>query len=134
MSHLSTFKNETLKNVEKEMLEKSLAELGLSLDYNDKHFENTWIQDTVNYGTFRYHGKKIAAGINMVKDEKGDTRVEISGDFYGTGIDDSEIMNAIAQVYQKNDIVKRVTNARWSVDSVEKNQENEYEIMVSRFA
>lgn len=124
MSHLTTYNNNNLINVKKEMLEKSLAEIGIILDYEDRHIRNSYISDTVD-AAFIVNGKRIAAGINFKKNNNGDEIVEVAGDFWGTGLNQEEITNKISQIYQKNNIIEKCKSQRWYVENENEIKENE---------
>lgn len=135
MSHLTTFSNNSLTNTNKETLSKSLAELGILLDYEDRTIKNTWINEQVDAAII-YKNKRIAVGLNFVVNAEGKEEVIVAGDFYGTGLNQETLTNQIAQVYQKNDIVNKCRSQRWHVDesSIRTNEAGEFVIQASRFA
>lgn len=136
MSHLSTFKNDALKNADREKLAKAFSEIeGMALDYTIKSIQNTWIQDTVDGGLV-YNGRNIPLGVKFNTDAENNTIAEIVGDAYGTGIDQEELTNRVSQIYQKNDIVEKCRRQRWYVrdEDIVQNEEGEYVIQAYRYA
>lgn len=135
MSHLTTFKNNSLVNTNKETLCKSLAEMDIILDYENKNIKNSWINKDCDAAMI-YKGKRISVGINFKMNEDGTELVEVEGDFYGTGLNQEQLTNRIAQIYQKNDIINKCRSQRWFVseENIKVNEEGEYVIQASRFA
>lgn len=124
MSHLTTYKNNSLLNTKREMLEASLKELGIDLDYKNNTIKNTWINEKVDAAMI-YEGKRIAVGLNFVTNEAGDEEVVVAGDFWGTGLNQAELTNKIAQTYQKNNVIEKCRSQRWFVeDSAVTTKEN----------
>ena len=135
MSHLSTYSNDCLKTTERSMLLKSLREIEVELDFNNRTIRNTWIESTVD-AAIVYKGKRIAAGLNFKTNEDGTESVEVVGDFYGTGLNQEAFTNQIAQVYKKNDIINKCEEQRWYIDeeNVTMNDKGEYVIQAYRYA
>lgn len=124
MSHLTTYKNNSLLNTKREMLEASLKELGIELDFKNNTIKNTWINEKVDAAMI-YQGKRIAVGLNFVTNEAGDEEVVVAGDFWGTGLNQADLTNQIAQTYQKNNIIDKCRSQRWFVeDSAVTTKEN----------
>lgn len=140
MSHLTTFKNNSLTNTNKEMLAKAISEIqGLSINYSIKNIKNTWINETVDAG-FVYNSKAIAVGlrfeesINTETGKKEEVAV-VAGDFYGTGLRQKEITNKIAQIYQKHRVIDVCQDAMWTIDQDEIVEEDgEIVIQAYRYA
>ena len=105
MSHLTNYENRSLINTNKEMLGRAVAEMGVTLDYVNTEIKNTWITEQVDAAII-YNGKRIAAGLNFVT----------SGDFYGTGLDQEEFTNLIAQTYQKHNVISKCEEQGWYVE------------------
>lgn len=117
MSHLTTFKNNALQNTNKEMLQKSVAEIkDLELDLNIKNIRNTWISESVDAG-FIYRGEPIAVGLRFSTDDEGNESCVVAGDFYGTGLRQEEITNKIAQIYTKNNFIDKCMKANWFLEN-----------------
>ena len=83
MSHLSTYSNDCLKTTERSMLLKSLREIEVELDFDNRTIKNTWIESIVDAAIVD-KGKRIAAGLNFKTNEDGTESIEVVGDFYGT--------------------------------------------------
>ena len=73
------------------------------------NYENRSLINTNN-------GKRIAAGLNFVTNDKGEETVVVSGDFYGTGLDQEEFTNLIAQTYQKHNVISKCEEQGWYVE------------------
>lgn len=115
MSHLTTYSNNSLVNCNKTLLETSLKELGIELDYSNRVIKNQWITETVD-AAIVYQGKRIAVGLNFKTNAEGQEEVEVAGDFYGTGLNQTELTNKIAQTYQKNNVIEKCKSQRWFVN------------------
>ena len=115
MSHLTTYKNNALQNTNKEILEQSLLEMGITLDRNNRTIKNSYIEETVDAAII-YNGQRLCAGLNFKTDAEGNEMIEMAGDFWGSGLDQTEFTNKIAQVYKKNDIINKCRNQSWYID------------------
>ena len=135
MSHLTTFKNNSLINTKRDLLAESVKELGLTLDYNHKTVKNQWINEEVD-GCFMMDGKYIAVGVRFSTNENGEEEVTVAGDFYGTGLNQQELTNKIAQTYQKNRVLDICAESHWYVDddAIVTNENGEIEITAYRYA
>lgn len=118
MSHWKTFKNDVLSDTNKNYLSTALAEIGVELDTNIKSISNTWGKEDVDMG-FKKDGRPIALGLKEVDGEGGKKVLELRGDFYGTGLNESTFMDKLSQVYQRENIVNKLQDNRWTVDSVQ---------------
>jgi hypothetical protein len=47
----------------------------------------------------------------------GKETIELRGDFYSTGLNEQGFIDKLSQVYQKENIVSKVNDAGWTVDS-----------------
>lgn len=135
MSHLTTFKNNSLINTNRELLTASIAELGLSIDFNHKNIRNTWINDTVD-AAFKKNGEYIAVGLRFTTNADGEEEVTVAGDFWGTGLKQEELTNKIAQVYQKNRVINVCQEANWFIeqDAVKTEENGDIVIQAYRYA
>lgn len=115
MSHLTTYKSQSLVNPKRELLELALEELGIKLDYSNKTIKNQWITETVD-ASFIYNGKRIAAGLNFKTNAQGQEEVEMAGDFWGTGINQQQLTDKMSQIYQKHSIIEKCRSQRWFVN------------------
>lgn len=132
MSHLTTFKNNSLINTNRELLASSIAEIGLTIDFNHKNIKNTWIDDTVD-ATFMKDGRYIAVGLRFTTNSEGEEEVTVAGDFYGTGLRQEELTNRIAQVYQKNRVISVCQEANWFIDQDAIKTEENGEIVIEAY-
>ena len=138
MSHLSTFKNNALGNVREELLQKSLSEVGLQIDFHNKKITTSrwsWREKDVD-GVFMRNGEVLPIGVAFTQNADGTQSCEIVGDFYGTGLNEVEVNNKIAQYYTKNHIIDKCEQQGWTVDysTVEENKEGEIVFEAFRYA
>jgi hypothetical protein len=135
MSHITNFKNDCLVNTDRARLNAALREMGITLDTENRKIENAWINDTVD-AVLVVDGKRIPAGLNF-KMVDGNETIEVSGDFYGTGINQKELTDKLAQVYQKHDIVAKCKDQKWYVDEAAENiredENGDYVIQAYRY-
>lgn len=134
MSHLTTYNSEVLVNCKKTLLKKAVLDLGLGIDYNIKTIKNTWITEMVDAGLLK-DGKPIAIGFNFKKEGKN-IKLEVAGDFWGTGIDQSSFINKLAQAYKKHDVIFQCKQQGWTVNSEDitiDKKTNEIVIQASRY-
>lgn len=113
MSHWKKFTNDVLTNTKTETLRTSLAEMNVELDTTIKQISNTWGKEPVDMG-FKHNGRVIALGLKDV----GEGKMELRGDFYGTGLNESQFMDKLSQTYQKHNIQEKLQLAGWSIDEV----------------
>lgn len=129
MSHWKTFKNDALTNTNTSLLGKALKELGVDLDTNIKSIRNTWGHEEVDMG-FKINGNPIALGFKQVGD-----KLELRGDFYGTGLREHDFMDKVSQLYTREDIVNKInTQTQYTIDSMTTNQNGEIEILAYCYA
>lgn len=135
MSHLTTFKNNSLINTKRDMLATSVAEIGLELDFNHKNIRNTWINETVD-AAFKKDGNYIAVGLRFETNADGEEEVTVAGDFWGTGLRQEELTNQIAQVYQKNRVISVCQEANWFIeeDAIRTEENGDIVIQAYRYA
>lgn len=117
MSHWKKFESDVLTNTKVSLLSTSLAEMGVELDTSIKNISNTWGREEVDMG-FKVNGRPIALGLKEIEVD-GEKKMELRGDFYGTGLNESQFMDKLSQVYQKHNIVEKLENNRWTVESVQ---------------
>lgn len=133
MSHLTTFKNNALTNTKKDLLAVAVSEIaGLELDFNHKNIKNTWINETVD-ASFKYNGKHIAVGLRFETNAEGEEEAVVAGDFYGTGLNQEELTNKIAQVYQKHKVIETCLEANWFINQDEIVQESNGDIVIEAY-
>lgn len=123
MSHWKKFESKVLENVNKDILARAVAEMNLKLDPRIKTIQNTWGNESVDAGLVK-NGKAIALGFNY-KDVDGALKLELSGDFYATGLVESQFMDKLAQLYQKNNAIDKLEEQGWTMDTVEVNDKGE---------
>lgn len=115
MSHLTTYKSNVLVNTDPILLKKSLKELGIILDENVKTVKNSYITTNVD-AAFIVNGNPISLGIVYEKNKNGNTEIKVSGDFWGTGIDQNDFIDQLAQTYKKYDVIDKCESQGWNLD------------------
>lgn len=134
MSHLTTYKSDVLVNCNKTLLKRAVADLGMELDYSIKQIKNTWITEAVDAG-FVKDGKPVSVGVKFEK-EGSKTKLEVAGDFYKTGLDQSTFINRLAQAYKKHDVIFKCQQQGWNINkndiTIDK-KTNEIVIQASRY-
>lgn len=138
MSHITTYKNNSLKNTNKEMLEKSLNEIGIQIDFNNKQIRtDRWSWGTQDVDAVLMRGTEVLpAGLKFSINEEGDEQVEFVGDLWGYDISQEKIMNQLAQHYQKNFIVQKCEEQGWHINEsdIKTNENGEMVIEAYRYA
>lgn len=132
MSHWKKFASNVLEDINKETLAKATADMGISFDEKIKHISNTWGNESVSAGLVK-DGRPIALGFNF-KNRNGKITLELSGDFFGTGLDERTFIDKLSQNYQKHKTIDALEQQGWVVDSVEFNKKNEIEIEAYQWA
>lgn len=128
MSCYRRYTCDVLKNVDKELLNKAMRELGCELDWNVNKI--TWRHgndgDTVDAAFSDNH-----LGIIMNGDEEG--HLKVVGDFWMTGLKEKTFVDNLAQQYQKHNVIQQIEQSGYLVESTEQNQAGEIEIMAYCF-
>ena len=132
MSHWKKFTTNVLEDINKTLLAKATADLGVSFDEKITSIKNTWGRETVSAGLVK-NGYPIALGFNF-KERNNKTALELSGDFYATGLDERTFIDKLAQAYQKHNAVEKLEEQGWIVESVEFNKKNEIEVEAYQWA
>ena len=129
---MSCWRNYTcnvLRNADKDLVKKALAELGVSLNENKHHIEAPWALTDTKSGncdaSFIVRGNEVPLGI-IWKNTAGD--VQVVGDFWDTGLDEETFVNSLSQIYQKINIETQLELNGYTVDSVTSNADGEIEI------
>lgn len=129
MSHWKTFTNDALTNTKTDLLSKALKEMGVDLDTSIKSISNTWGNEQVDMG-FKVNGEVVALGFKQVGN-----KLELKGDFYRSGLRESDFMDKVSQFYTKEDIINKInTQSNYTVDSMTTNQNGEIEILAYTYA
>lgn len=114
MSHLTTYNSDVLVNCSKVLLKRALKDLGLEIDYNIKQVKNSWITEPVDAG-FIKDGKAISVGVKFIENGKN-TTLQVAGDFFCTGIDQSTFIDKLSQQYKKHDVICQCEEQGWTVN------------------
>lgn len=132
MSHWKKFSSNVLEDINKGTLAKATADLGISFNESIRQIKNTWGNESVSAGLEK-NGRAIALGFNF-KNRNGKIALELSGDFYGTGLDERTFIDRLSQAYQKHKSVEALQNQGWIVEAVETNAKGEVEIEAYQWA
>ena len=128
MSHWKTFTNDALKDTDMDILERALGQMNVQLDTNVKSISNPGGKEAVDMG-FITRGNVIPLGF-----KESDGNLQLKGDFYSTGLREETFMNELSQLYTKEKIIKQLEEARYTIESVELNEQSEYEILAYTYA
>ena len=133
MSVWKSVKNTTMEqNVDMEMLEKALENMGVELDYTVNSISNTWGHETCT-AAFVKDGRVLSLGVNV--DNNGG--ISLVGDTWGTGLGgdgkQDALMNKIAQQYNAELYQDRLVGMGYDIDSVEVNEKGEIVISAVQF-
>lgn len=115
MSHWRKFESKVLENTKRDLLKKALGEMGLELDENCHEIQNSWGHEHVDAG-LKMKGRTLSLGINF-KQNEGNEQLELTGDFYGTSLNESQFIDKLAQVYQKHNIIQKCEEQGWLVNA-----------------
>lgn len=108
MSVWKAIKSDVLgKDVKKQMLERSLEEIGIGINWNVKEINNKFGTDTVDGCLINLKtNKNVSLGLSFTE-KKG---IILKGDIWQTGLGfdggQQKLLNKIAQTYQKNNVEK----------------------------
>lgn len=138
MSHLTTYKNNSLVNTNKGLLETALAEKGYSLNFDKKEIKSpytrNWTEEQKKVDAILFQGsKELPIGLKFVTDAEGNETVEVAGDFWGTGINSTELTNEIAQIYQKHNVISKCRSQRWYVEDKNVVQKENGDIVIQAY-
>lgn len=126
MSHWKKFESSVLDNVKMSILEKATKELGVEMSFDIKSIKNAWGQEEVSCGLVK-DGRPIALGYNFTEKD-GKVSLELSGDFYSTGLDERTYIDRLAQEYKKHDTMEILNDQGWTIDSMTMDENGEYQI------
>ena len=134
MSHLTTYNSKVLVNCRKSLLNKAVKDLGLELDHDIKIIKNTWITESVDAG-LKKDGAPISIGVKFIKEGKN-TKLEVAGDFFCTGVDEKTFINQLSQAYKKQDVLFQCKQQGWTINKEDitiDSKTNEVVIQASRY-
>lgn len=116
MSHWKKFNSQVLSDVNKEILHKAMREIGV--DFNEKivSISNTWGKEKVSAGLVNIrNNKELSLGFNF-KTVNNKLTLELTGDFFCTGLNEATFMNNLSQIYQKHRIIDICENQGYILD------------------
>lgn len=103
-------------SVDTKMLEETLGEMGIGLNYSVKSLKNAYGKDTCD-AAFTKDGKVLSLGIKF-NDKKG---IELVGDIWGTNLGgdgkQEVLMDNIAHNYQVNNVKQQVQMNNWFIEN-----------------
>lgn len=132
MSHWKKFESNVLENVEESLLEKALSEMGLQMDRNITNITNSWGNETVSAGLVK-NGRAIPLGFNFVESD-GKVKLELSGDFYQTGLNEEGFIDLLAQTYQKYNVEDKLGANGYNIDEILQDSEGNIVIEAYQWA
>ena len=122
MSHWRKHQSNVLSNVQDDILRTALAALGLGMDFNINQIKNTWGKETVDAALTR-GGEALTLGFNFGK-EIGARSLELTGDFYRTGLREDLFIDSLAQQYMKVKTEQALVNELWTTESCKVDEDN----------
>lgn len=131
MSHWKKFSSKVLEDINESTLQKAAEDLGVSFHKNIRHIKNTWGNESVSAG-LKKDGRAIPLGFNF-KNRNGKIALELSGDFYATGLDERTFMDRLSQAYQKHKSVEALESQGYIIDLQNVNNDGEIVIEAFRF-
>ena len=116
MSCWRTYQCDTLKNVNKNWIIEALKELGVHVDQNKKIVRGSYENRNAQVdGVFSYDGKNTDLGIIF---NGKNNKVEIIGDFWGSGLDSMTFVDDLARQYLKIQTENQLRMAGYIVQDV----------------
>lgn len=132
MSHWRKFEADVLKDINKDLLAKAVKDLGVEMNERIKNIRNTWGNEIVSAGLVK-DGRPIALGFNF-KNRNGKIELQLSGDFFGTGLDERTFIDRLAQAYQKHNAIEKLEMQGWNIDEMNVNDKGEIVIEAYQWA
>lgn len=132
MSHWKNFTSQVLNATKRSLLVKALEEMGLGLSESTKSIKNSWGQESVDAALTK-DTKILSLGFKFTEGHNGEA-IQVLGDFYNTGVQESTFMDRLAQVYQKHNVIEKVEEQGWMVDEVTTDADGSIRIMASQLA
>lgn len=128
---------DVLKSVDKDLLHEACEELGFDFDEKIKRVANSWGHDDVSAGFIR-NGKTLPLGFIFEKSSdnifEDKVSVTVAGDFYSTGFDEATFVNTLSKLYQKHNVIAKLTEHNYSISNVSVNENEEIEIEAYTYA
>lgn len=116
MSCWRTYQCDTLKNVNKNWIIEALKELGVNVDQNKKIVHGSYENRSAQVdGVFSYDGKNTDLGIIF---NGKNNKVEVIGDFWGSGLDSMTFVDDLARQYLKIQTENQLRMAGYVVQDV----------------
>lgn len=135
MSHWVKKETEVLNDVRKDILTLALKDMGKAYNESIKEIKNPWGHEFVD-ACLLDSGVTTNLGFNFVEKE-GETekfKLELVGDFYGTGINENKFMQQLSKNYQKHNVLNALENQSWNLDEMTTNAKGEIVIEASQWA
>lgn len=129
MSHWRQHKSNVLEDVNMDMLAKACKDIGVGMSTSTKNISNSWGKESVDAAITK-NGKTLALGF-VFETVAGKTSLKLTGDFYGTGLDEATFIDRLAQQYMKHKATAALEDEGFTIDSLETNANGEIEIMAT---
>ena len=135
MSHWVKKHTEVLDNVKKPILKDALKEMGKGFDESVKEIKNPWGHEFVDAALLD-NGVITNLGFNFIpkENETEKFKLELVGDFYGTGLNENKFMTQLSQMYQKHNVLNALEEQNWDVEDINTNNQGELVIEASQWA
>ena len=120
----------------------ALSDLTLTLEAEDGsevNLEMLYIfeYDDVDYAAFTEQDNPEPViyffTLTIGEPAEGEEEAVVAGDFYGTGLNQEELTNKIAQVYQKHKVIETCLEANWFINQDEIVQESNGDIVIEAY-
>lgn len=103
-----------LTDCKKDLLEKALNSLGFALDHNQKTVRNAWGSSDCDAALVK-QGRTMPLGIAYTE-EDNKTKATLVGDFWGTGVNESNFINEMSVAYSKESIKQYCDENGYTID------------------
>jgi hypothetical protein len=104
-----------LKDVDKDIVDKTLDDMGCYLDTSVKHIEGVYEAGESDCDGVIVKKNHDVLNLGVILDD-GTGHLQIVGDFYGSGFNAMDFQESLCQTYQKINIMTQAELNGWSVD------------------
>lgn len=119
MSHWRKYSSNVLDDVKMDLLTKACNDVGVTYDTSIKHVGSTYGSEGANVDAgIKKDGRELQLGF-IFKQEDGKTKLVLEGDFWGSGLNERNFVDNLAQHYKKHKIIQQAENQGWFFDKNE---------------
>ena len=115
MSHWVTYKNDVLVNTDIPSLKKALNNMGCKVFDNVKSIRNSWGNAEVDFA-FAKNSDNPTLGFKEIV-RQASKQLELRGDFFSTGLNQSNFMDELSQKYQEQHVLSTLEKNQWYVEN-----------------